>query len=160
MAAPVQIEDEGESGVGDFLHTEPGHVAHSHAELAGRLDVDVVDAGADAHDDAERLKLIQVLACQRDGVPHQRPDGLVQHLQGTKYTVTLFASLSSSSSVHCMEDTQFLGHRWKKNVQKKRQNEMSIMPNAPKFSSQSINRMNQIVSINQSIELLTHRCVL
>lgn len=49
-------------------------------QLAGGLDVDVVYAGADAHNDPERLELLQVLLGEYDGVPHESADCLVQHL--------------------------------------------------------------------------------
>ena len=54
-----------------------GNVAHCDSEFPRRLDVDVVDAAADANDDPEVLELFEVLLRQVYCVPHERADGLV-----------------------------------------------------------------------------------
>ncbi len=61
------------------------HHHHHHnitplTQLPGGLNVDIVDAAADADDDAQRLELLQVLLGEVDGVPHQRAHRLIEHL--------------------------------------------------------------------------------
>ena len=51
-------------------------------ELSGRFDVHVVEARADAHDDAQAFELVQVVSGQGDGVVQQGAHSLVQHLEG------------------------------------------------------------------------------
>ena len=58
---------------------EEGEVAPL-TELSGRFDVHVVEAGADAHNDAQAFELVQVVSGQGDGVVQQGAHRLVQHL--------------------------------------------------------------------------------
>lgn len=50
-------------------------------QLPRRFDVDVVVAAADADDDAQSFKFLQVLTGQSDGVIHHGTNRLVQHLR-------------------------------------------------------------------------------
>ncbi|CAN8000021.1 unnamed protein product [Ixodes pacificus] len=91
VGAPVQVENQAECCVGHLLHAVTRHVAHGNAcgtehrapsltELPGCLRVNVVHPRPDAHNDAQGLELLKVLLGQGDGVPHESPHCLVQHL--------------------------------------------------------------------------------
>ena len=77
---PVQVQDQAEGGVGDLLHAVAGNVADSDPHLAGGLHIDVVDPGADPHDDPQGFKFLQIFLCKLNGVPHQSTHGFIKNL--------------------------------------------------------------------------------
>jgi hypothetical protein len=62
--------------VGDLLVTVLGHVADGDPELGRRVDVDVVEADAVAHDRAAGLQTREVGAVERDDRAGEDRDGL------------------------------------------------------------------------------------
>lgn len=60
---------------GNFTESRP------RTQFPCRLDVDVVVAAADPHDDAQSFKLLQVFSHESDGVVHEGSHGFIQHLE-------------------------------------------------------------------------------
>lgn len=49
-------------------------------QFPGSFNINIIDAGADAHNNPERLELLQVLLGEYNRMPHERPDCFVEHL--------------------------------------------------------------------------------